>query len=394
MSINTFDLQGQANPRGFAWLTRFIRRGTLTIRLPSGKPLTLRGGAPGPDATLTLNRWRAVSRLLRRGALGFAEGFIAGDWHSDALPTLLQLLGENLDTLQHFANGIPFAQRRDRENHVSNRNNESGSRRNIACHYDLGNDFFGHWLDETMTYSAGIFRHADENLAAAQRRKNERLCEITAVQPGHRVLEIGCGWGGLLEMLGGRGIDALGISLSVEQVAYANTRLGGLPSARAVFKDYRHLDRRYDRIYSVEMFEAVGEEYWDVYAAKLAASLTCDGVAALQIITIDEVAAAGYRRRPDFIQQYVFPGGMLPTRSQVRSLFSRHGLSVTDEYRFGVDYADTIAIWRERFEAAWQEICPLGFDDHFRRQWLYYLAYCEAGFRSGRTDVIQIRLER
>ncbi len=370
-----------------------VSSGELALTFPSGRSVRLSGKSGGRMAAMTVREWRALPRMVARGSVGFAEGYVNGEWDTPSLPDLLYFFAENLQPLGRLVNGFAPLRWIDRALHARNRNSINGSQKNIAFHYDLGNRFYEQWLDSSMSYSSGIFEPGDD-LQTAQRRKLERLCRTAKVEGGHNVLEIGCGWGGLLEHLGERGIAAEGVSVSAEQVAFARERVRDYAGVDAAYRDYREVSGSYDRILSVEMFEAVGQEYWDTFAERVARLLKPDGMAGLQVISIDEQAFDAYRARPDFIQQYVFPGGMLPTVTHLRELFARHGLRVADLYRFGQDYATTLRMWRERFAANWQSICEEGFDERFFRMWNYYLAYCEAAFRVGRTDVVQLRLER
>jgi cyclopropane-fatty-acyl-phospholipid synthase len=370
-----------------------FHQGTLLISLPNNVEIELNGQKTGRPAHLNVKRWRAVLRIICRGGVGFAEGYLNGDWDSGSLPDLLIFIADNLQGVNRIANGLGIQRFMDIIGHARNRNSKSGSRRNISFHYDLGNDFYQQWLDRTMSYSAGIFENTND-LEASQHAKYERLCEIAEVSAEHNVLEIGCGWGGLLEHLNKVGCRATGISVSQEQVDYANQRLEEAEDVSVRFQDYRNIEGQYDRVLSIEMFEAVGKAYWDTFASKLAATLSTDGIAAMQIITIDEQAAIDYQHRPDFIQQYVFPGGMLPTVTQIDEALKRQGLGITNLYRFGQDYGLTLKLWREQFDAAWPNIQSHNYDDRFYRLWMYYLCYCEAGFSIGRTDVIQIKIER
>lgn len=366
-----------------------VTAGELALMLPSGRCVRLTGRTGGTRAVMDIRRWRALPRMLARGSVGFAEGYVNGDWDTPALPDVLGFFAENLQPLGRLVGGAAPLRWLDRVMHAANKNSKGGSQRNIAFHYDLGNRFYQQWLDPGMSYSAGIFA-GDNNLERAQERKYRRLCDVAETQAGQRVLEIGCGWGGLLEHLANRGVAATGVSVSAQQVAFARARLAHQPDVEAVFQDYRDVSGTYDRILSVEMFEAVGEQYWDTFARHVASRLAPDGIAAMQVITIDEDAFDAYRARPDFIQQYVFPGGMLPTVTHLRALFARHGLRVTDLFRFGEDYATTLGMWRQRFISNWPAIREEGFDERFHRLWDYYLAYCEAGFRLGRTDVVPV----
>ncbi len=274
--------------------------------------------------------------------------------------------------------------------HWLNRNSRAGSKRNIMSHYDLGNDFYALWLDDTMSYSAAIYRSVDDgSLAAAQDAKYRRILRRLHASPGQSVLEIGCGWGGFAELAVAEGLALTGLTLSPAQLEWAQKRV---PQADLRLQDYRDTRETYDHIVSIEMFEAVGERWWPSYFQTIAGALKPQGNAVVQSITIRDDLFADYRKGTDFIQQYVFPGGMLPSRSAFRAAAARQGLAVHNEYAFGLDYARTLAAWRSAFEANWPQIAQLGFDETFRRLWRMYLAYCEAGFRSGSIDVVQFEL--
>ena len=370
-----------------------VLRGTITIRLPNKEKLEVSGDKGGVHACVQVNKLRAFARIWSNGSVGLAEGYMEQDWETESLSRLLRFLADNLQQFENIAEG-GFAQRiKNSWTKIKNKNSKIGSRKNIAYHYDLGNDFYSLWLDESMSYSSGIFEKTDD-LTKAQTEKYARLCEVSAINRDHRVLEIGCGWGGLLEHLSSEGCRAEGISVSQEQVNFTNQRLKNEDKVSARFQDYRDVEGKYDRIFSVEMFEAVGPQYWDVFAKKVSDLLTQDGVAVMQMITIDEDIFKDYQKRTDFIQQYIFPGGMLPTQKHIKNMFSSQGLKITDLYQFGQDYGQTLRQWQERFIRAWPEIKAQGFDNRFFRQWMYYLCYCEVGFNIGRTNVVQIRLER
>jgi len=370
-----------------------VAQGKLSIQLPSGEKLEVSGSQTGPHASVRVNRLRAFARIWRNGSLGLAEGYMEKDWETDSLVTLLAFLADNLKTFENLAKGSLIQRIKDSWTQKINRNSKSGSKKNIAYHYDLGNDFYSLWLDKSMTYSSGIFRETND-LAKAQKEKYARLCEVAALTENHKVLEIGCGWGGLLEYLSKKGCQAEGISVSQEQVNFTNERLIENDKVSVKFQDYRDVEGKYDRIFSVEMFEAVGPQYWDLFAKRISDLLTPDGVAVMQMITIDENIFKSYQKRTDFIQKYIFPGGMLPTLRHIKEMFSRQDLRITDIYPFGQDYGQTLKQWQERFTKAWPEIQAQGFDGRFFRQWMYYLCYCEVGFNTGRTDVVQIRVER
>ncbi|MDD3446503.1 MAG: cyclopropane-fatty-acyl-phospholipid synthase [Zavarzinia sp.] len=383
------------------WLRLLLRlaghmeTGCVLLTLPGGPTIALRGHAPGPHAEIMVRNRRFARRVLTGGGLGFAESFIDGDWDSPDLVALLGLVNRNEALLQRMLDGKPWVRLLARLGHVLNRNDRAGSRRNIARHYDLGNAFYGAWLDETMTYSAAVFS-AGTDLASAQRAKYDLIAGKLALRPDDRLLEIGCGWGGFAEHAARHhGARVTAITISPAQYDHARRRIfeaGLTERAEIRLQDYRDLDGRFDKIASIEMFEAVGEAYWPVYFQRLADLLTPGGRAALQVITIDERHFPRYRRGVDFIQKHVFPGGMLPSPTAFRQEAARAGLVPFAETRHGADYARTLGLWRHRFEAAFDSIRPLGFDEDFRRLWHYYLAYCEAGFATESIDVAQIGL--
>jgi len=372
-----------------------IRHGQLNLLLPNGGSQVFTGEQAGPVATLTVHRpFRLMLRLLQHADIGFAEAYMAGDWESDDLGELLQLLALNEHDLG--LSGNPLLRWHDRLQHLKRQNNLRGSRRNIAYHYDLGNDFYRLWLDRSMTYSAALFEHPSEPLEQAQERKYQRMLQLLDARPGSHILEIGCGWGGFAEFAARQGHRITGITLSREQLAFAQTRIARAGLSGQVelrLQDYRQLDERFDHIVSIEMFEAVGERYWPTYFETLRRCLRPGGRAALQVITIDDEYFNPYRQRADFIQKYIFPGGMLPSVKVFSEQASAAALRVCRQDLYGLDYAETLRRWDERFTAAAKEVARQGFDARFMRMWRYYLAYCEAGFRSGRIDLMQVALE-
>jgi len=364
--------------------------GSLTVVLPSGAAFCRQGALPGNSAVIELASWRAVRRLVTEGAIGFARGWIDGDWCSPDLDAVLAFFIENSDRVHATVKGLHAGAAFNRIRHRLNANSRRQSRRNIAAHYDLGNAFYACWLDRGMNYSAALYDGRNETLEAAQDRKLDRAIELLDLRGGEDVLEIGCGWGGLIGRLVGRGVGSVtGLTLSTEQLAFARQRLGAASPIPVDLRlqDYRDFEGRFDRIVSIEMVEAVGEKYWPTYFAKLRRALKPGGTVVLQAITIGEEYFGTYRKKPDFIQRYIFPGGMLPTDSAIRDEATRAGLTLVHQEKFGLSYARTLCAWRDRFLAAWPDIAALGFDERFRRMWLYYLAYCELGFRSGRIDV-------
>jgi cyclopropane-fatty-acyl-phospholipid synthase len=384
-----------------------LAHGELSLRLPDGS--VRRFGAGTPRAAIRLENWRVFEATLARGDVGFAEAWIDGSWQTDDLAGLLSLLVANRDALDRAVYGGWLGRIAGHLRHLLNRNSRAGSRRNIHAHYDLGNDFYRLWLDPSMTYSSAIFDDGEpaseaeaagdgeaDPLRAAQHAKYDRILDRLGLEPGASVLEIGCGWGGFAERALARGLRPTGLTISTEQHAWARKRLagpGGEPQAEIVLRDYRDERGRYDGIASIEMFEAVGEAYWPAYFETLERCLKPGGRAVVQTITIDDALFERYRRGTDFIQQYVFPGGMLPSPSRFRALAGEHGLAVTDAFAFGLDYARTLRIWRERFMARLPEVRARGFDERFVRTWEFYLAYCEAAFAHGNTDVVQFTME-
>nr|WP_256515507.1 cyclopropane-fatty-acyl-phospholipid synthase family protein [Alsobacter ponti] len=379
--------------RAFQLASR-ISHGSLTIRLPDGRRFRFDGEKPGPDADMTVHDFGFATRLAHGGDIGIGEAYLRGEWETSNLTRFLQLFCVNHELIARMLDGHALARLWQLFRHWLHRNTKSGSRRNIHAHYDLGNRFYESWLDRTMTYSSALFAHRDEDLSSAQTRKYRALAETTRIGPDSHVLEIGCGWGGFAEFVATEiGARVTGLTISKEQYDYARKRIFEKGLAERVdiqLRDYRDETGRYDRIASIEMFEAVGEEYWPVYFQQVARRLEDGGVAGLQVITIQDRFFDTYRREMDFIRRYIFPGGMLPTPGIMKSLGERVGLALGEERVFGLDYAETLAAWRERFRAAWPNLVQLGFDERFRRMWEYYLAYCEAGFRSGNIDVRQI----
>jgi cyclopropane-fatty-acyl-phospholipid synthase len=375
-----------------------IRHGRLDVTLPDGRRLRFEGSEPGPQAAMEVRDLNFARRLAQGGDIGFAEAYLAGEWETPDLTRFLELFCVNHAAVQTLLAHRPWMRLWQRFLHMLNRNSKAGSRRNIHAHYDLGNRFYGAWLDETMTYSAGIFAPGDNDLSTAQRRKFRALADATGLKPGEHVLEIGCGWGGFAEYAAREiGCRVTGLTISQEQYDFAVARMAkaGL-SDRVTIKlqDYRDETGTYDAIASIEMFEAVGESYWPVFFRSMRERLRPGGRAGIQVITIQERLFENYRREIDFIRRYIFPGGMLPTPTIMQDLGSKFDVPLTGDRGFGIDYATTLAQWRDRFRAAWPELPPMGFDERFRRMWEYYLAYCEAGFRSGNIDVRQMIFTR
>lgn len=372
-----------------------LARGSLQVTVPDGRTFVVGGRAPGPEARLVLHNWNLPVRAFSGGTIGVAESYMDGDWESPDVTTFLELFVVNAEAGEKVAGGANWLLGTiQRVRHWLNRNTRTGSKRNISAHYDLGNAFYREWLDPSMTYSSALYQTGANDLESAQAAKYRALARDTGIGPDDHVLEIGCGWGGFAEFVAREiGCKVTGLTISKEQFDFASERIAraGL-SEKVEFKlqDYRDEQGRYDRIASIEMFEAVGEKYWPVFFGKVKDCLRPSGTAGMQIITINEAAYPLYRKRPDFIQRYVFPGGMLPTPALLRSLGADHGLSFLRERVFAQDYARTLADWRDRFWTSWDRIVPLGFDERFRKLWEFYLHYCEAGFRAEYIDVRQV----
>jgi cyclopropane-fatty-acyl-phospholipid synthase len=385
--------------KAFELATR-IECGSLLARLPDGRELLFRGARPGPEAIIVVHDLSFARRLASGGDIGFAEAYLRGEWDTPDLTAFLELFCVNRSIISSLLGDRPLARLGQLFAHWLNRNTKRGSRRNIHAHYDLGNRFYEAWLDPTMTYSSALFEGGGdgEDLSAAQTRKYDSLIRQTGIGPDHHVLEIGCGWGGFAEFAAKEvGCRITGLTISSEQFDYARRRMFEQGLADRVdiqLRDYRDERGVYDRIASIEMFEAVGEKFWPVYFQGLVERLKPGGAAGLQVITIQEGLFDTYRREIDFIRRYIFPGGMLPTPQILRSLAEKAGLSQKHDLAFGQHYAITLDQWRRRFREAWPHLVPLGFDERFRRMWEYYFAYCEAGFRSGNIDVRQIVLAK
>jgi cyclopropane-fatty-acyl-phospholipid synthase len=391
----------KAVPMSFRLALQVLSRleiGRLTIVLPDGRALETGGRQPGPDAVLIVRDYRFATRALKGGNCGFAESYIDGDWDSPDPSTLIEVLALNTLHLQGVMQSKGFYRLFQRVVHLVNRNTKAGSRRNIHAHYDLGNEFYSLWLDPTMTYSSARFDGASQDLSSAQLNKYRALAKSMNLSDNHSVLEIGCGWGGFAEFAASEvGCKVTGITISKEQLDFAKERIfkkGLNEKVELRFQDYRDVSDKFDRVASIEMFEAVGEEYWPTFFHKLRDSLTEGGRAGLQIITIRDEMFEQYRRGTDFIQRYIFPGGMLPSPEVLRDQITKAGLLWSGNVAFGRDYAQTLGSWRDRFISVWPQIEKLGFDQRFQRLWKCYLSYCEGGFRAGSIDVMQVSLAR
>ena len=387
--------------RAMLHLLAGLRHGRLDVQLPDGTQSRFGAAdAAGPHAAIRLSNWKVCAAALKSGDIGFAEGFIAGDWTTPDLPALMKLFVANRDVVERMVYGQWWGRLLYRAKHLLNRNSRRGSRKNVHAHYDLGNPFYRLWLDSTMNYSSAWFEgDATRSLSDAQHAKVRRALAECHLQPGQRLLEIGCGWGALAEKAAGEfAAEVTGVTLSTEQLAYAQQRVNDAGLAGRVdlrLQDYRDIDDApFDAIASIEMFEAVGREYWPGFFATLHDKLKPGGRACIQSITIRDDLFERYIAGTDFVQQYIFPGGLLPSPSQFRAQAQAVGLEVVNELAFGADYAETLRRWRERFLAEESGVRRIGFDTRFMRIWEFYLGYCEAAFDGGNTDVIQFTLRK
>lgn len=391
-------------------LLEHLPHGQLDLQLPDGQvrhfPKQITAEA---DAFCAIQHWEALDRIMSSGDIGLAEGYIEGQWDSSDLSALLRLCISNRDHLEQLVYGHWWGRLGFRLRHLLRRNTRAGSAKNIHAHYDLGNDFYRLWLDPTMSYSSAWFEGLSgaplqaADLEQAQRSKIRRALSETGLQPGQRLLEIGCGWGALAETAATEfGAQVTGVTLSREQLQWGMQRItqAGLQAQVDLrYQDYRdlateHAAQPFDAIVSIEMFEAVGHEYWRTYFQVLRDCLKPGGYACLQSITLREDLFARYLHSTDFIQQFIFPGGLLPSVTAFEQEAQRAGLTVEKKMRFGKDYAETLRRWRQAFEQRLDEVRSLGFDERFVRIWRFYLAYCEAAFDTGNTDVVQFTLRR
>ncbi len=369
-----------------------LERGSMLAHLPDGSTRLLGGRGPGFDARIVLKDWHALLRLATSGSIGWYQAYEAGEWESDDLVSLFAVMGDNARSLGSTARSSgPFKWVANLA-HRFNRNNREGSQRNIAAHYDLGNDFYSAWLDPSMTYSSALGLDAKAGVEALEAAQRDKVAAIIArLNEPNEALEIGCGWGTLAEGLNDAGAKVTAISLSDEQLAYARRRCS--PFINFEKRDYRDMHGQFDAIASVEMVEALGREYWPDFMDVVARNLKPGGRAAIQYISMADDLFEAYAGTAEFIQAYIFPGGLLIKGSEFRELAEARGLSWQDQTDFALDYAETLKLWRVRFDRAVdQGRLPAGFDDRFVRLWRYYLDYCEAGFRCGNVGVHQVTL--
>ena len=375
-------------------ITNQFSIGSLSFKLPNGFEGVIAGKSDGPSANIHLHTWKPIFRLFLNGGIGFAEGYLAGEWDSSNLPKFIELVTKN--SIQNSNQGQILLRKYNWLMHIINKNTRLGSKKNIAFHYDLGNEFYSYWLDNSMTYSSAIEINESNNLEDAQQKKYSRLLKNLEAREGQNILEVGCGWGGFAVFAAKEGFNVTGLTISKEQFNYANQLVGKLGLQEKVnikLCDYRDYSSKFDHVASIEMIEAVGESYWPKYFQSISQNLKKGGRFALQAITVRDEKFDIYRKQPDFIQKYIFPGGMLPCQKSIKDNCNQVGMNIISDKGFGKDYANTLAIWHKSFHNAWPKIKSLGFDSRFKRLWSFYLASCEGSFRGEGIDVRQIIME-
>lgn len=401
MSILTSTNNQQNLPRYFARVFDLVGKlnsGRVDFILPDGRRFRAEGLKPGPVAEVTINNPDVFARLVREGDLGFCDAYLDGWWTTPDLQAFMDFIHADNDDMYDGFPGMALVRAWEKARFWFQSNTKRQALKNISYHYDLGNDFYSLWLDETMTYSSALFNTSQESLEKAQIAKYASMVDQMGVKPGDHVLEIGCGWGGFAEYAAKeRGLKVTGLTISKEQLEYAQKRIkrnGLSDKVNLKLQDYRDETGVYDGVASIEMFEAVGEKYWPVYFDKIKQCLKPGKQATLQIITIQDARWEVYRKSVDFIQKYIFPGGMLPSPSVLRKEVHKAGLSVQHSIEFGKSYSQTLRRWFEVFNNKWDNISAMGFDDRFRRMWNFYLTSCAATFESGNCDVTQITLQK
>lgn len=390
--------KGQSDlPRYFPqvfMIAQKIGKGRIDFIMPDGRAFRAEGTEPGQVAEVHIHSDDVFARLIREGDLGFCDSYIEGGWSTPDLQAFLDFIQDGNDVLYAGFSGGGIIRAFERFRHWLQRNTKKQAKKNISAHYDLGNDFYTLWLDDTMTYSSAYFKTGQESLEKAQEQKYASMIDEMGAQPGDHVLEIGCGWGGFAEYAAKeRGLQVTCLTISEEQFKYAVERIerAGLSDKVTIkLQDYRDETGQYDGIASIEMFEAVGEKYWPVYFETLKKCLKPGKQATLQIITLTERRYERYRKGVDFIQKYIFPGGMLPSKTVLRAEIEKAGLAVRNQIAFGESYSQTLRRWFDSFNATWDQIQTMGFDDRFRRMWNFYLAGCAAAFHTGNCDVVQV----
>ncbi len=365
-----------------------ITFGAIEIELPNGEIKKFTSNIATPNAHIKIKNIAMIDECLIGGDVAFGESFINDEWESNNLPDLLLFLVLNSSVLEQFFHAHKLRMFFLYLQALFRKNTHNGSKKNIQYHYDLGNDFYQLWLDKTMTYSSALFGDEKVDLAAAQKNKYQRI--LSKLNDKKNILEIGCGWGGFAKEAILQGYDVTGLTLSKEQKKYADSL--GLKNFTIKLQDYRKEKIKYDNIVSIEMFEAVGRQYWDTYFKTIKNCLNKDGKAIIQTITIDDEVALGYKKRVDFIQKHIFPGGVLPSKSEFINLAKANDLKVVEAFDFGYDYQKTLINWLDDFNKVKEKVINLGFDEKFIRKWQFYLAYCAAGFGAKRTSVVQFEI--
>ena len=376
-----------------------IESGKISFIFENGHKIEFNGDVAGPEAIINVHSLNCLQRLATAGYLGLAEGYMAKEWTTPSLPTLFEFGTANEEILDKYLTGGKFSIWLNKISNLLRKNTRTGSKRNIADHYDLGNTFFAKWLDPSLTYSSALFESGvDQSLAVAQNNKYRLILDTLGIQEHHHVLEIGCGWGGFSEFAAretGAQINAVTVSTKQRDYALQRIKTAGLSKqVKILLQDYRDIEGKFDKIVSIEMLEAVGEEYWPIYFQTLSAHLAENGMAVIQVIIIPDEKFEDYRNTVDFIQKYIFPGGMLICPGKIKENCLATGLQLTNQYMLGKSYAQTLDLWRVAFLKNWHEIAPLGFDDRFKRMWDYYLVYTSAGFKSGSINVGQFCLTK
>ena len=401
MSVLTSTDNQQNLPRYFARVFNLVRKlnsGRVDFILPDGRQFRAEGAKPGPVAEVFINNPDVFARLVREGDLGFSDAYLDGWWTTPDLQAFMDFIHADNDDMYDEFPGMGLVRAWEKARFWFQSNSKRQALKNISYHYDLGNDFYSLWLDDTMTYSSALFSTSQESLENAQVAKYASMIDQMGVKPGDHVLEIGCGWGGFAEYAAKeRGLKVTGLTISKEQLAFARKRIknNGLgDKVNLKLQDYRDETGVYDGVASIEMFEAVGEKYWPIYFNKVKQCLKPGKQATLQIITIHDARWEVYRKGVDFIQKYIFPGGMLPSPTVLRQEVAKAGLNVQHSIEFGKSYSQTLRRWFEVFNDQWDTISGMGFDDRFRRMWNFYLTSCAATFESGNCDVTQITLQK
>lgn len=401
MTVLTSTKGQKGLPRYFAPAFQTISRmgrGRLDFRLPDGRVFRAEGKEPGPAVLVEVHNPDIFARLIREGDLGFCDAYLDGWWSTPDLQGFMDLVQEGNDAVYDGFPGMGLVRAYERMRFWLQSNSKKQAKKNISYHYDLGNDFYGLWLDESMTYSSALYRTGQESLEKAQEQKYASMVDLMGARPGDHVLEIGCGWGGFAEYAAAkRGLKVTCLTISQEQYKYAVDRMAraGLSDRVEIkLQDYRDEKGVYDGIASIEMFEAVGEKYWPTYFETVLKRLRPGRNATLQIITIADHRFETYRKSVDFIQKYIFPGGMLPSPSVLRREVEKAGLKVLGSIEFGKSYSTTLRRWHDTFNDRWHEVQAMGFDDRFRRMWNFYLTSCAGAFEGGNCDVTQITIAR